>query len=932
MSTLAGHFVDVVQGLPTLVAFRRADAQTRRIREVSDRHRRATLDTLRLAFASSAVLELLATISVALVAVAVGLRLRAGDLDLETALVVLLLAPEAYWPLRRMGAEFHAAAEGGAALRQVAAVLDAPQTERGEAVGDLRERTIVLNAVSTTFPGREQAAVDQVSATIRPRSVVAVAGPSGAGKSTLLGILRGELDYDGSVRIGDRPLSRIDRDEWARSVAWIPQRPWLVAGTLAANVRIAEPEASDEQVRAALEQVGLGKVVAASAAGLDQEVDEDGRGLSAGVRARLALARAVVAHRSLVLLDEPTAHLDEATEQIVLATIEWLSRRSTVVVVAHRAAVLDIADTVITLAGRDDERPAADRSEVIAPPLPATEPEPHLSDDDPGSDRAIRRLVGGIALGCLATAAGVALTATAGWLIVRASEHPPVLTLLVAIVAVRTFGIARPVLRYAERLVSHDAALRDLGRIRADVFARLIPITPGALGPRRGDVLASVVDDVDAFVDERLRVWTPVATALSVGLASAALVWFWSSGAGLILAALTLTAALAFVVTCRAGRAAEASFVDERSLLSDEIAGFVDGRDSLTAWQATGPVLDRVREHSDSVGRTLTRSAVVAGSMRALILVRVGAAVVGCGSVLTDAVAGGSVSPSAATLIVLVPLGLAEALGALPEAGAVAVRVRAAMRRLGGLARLRPAVTDPEPPTALLARTPALAVDSVTAGWTERDVLVDVDLELPAGARLGIVGPSGAGKSTLAALLIRFIDPRRGRITFDAVDARATSLDEVRRVVGLVDDAPHVFASSVVENVRLARPAATDHEVAVALRRASLGRWLDQLPEGLHTRIGDGGSDVSGGERARLGVARSLLADQPVLVLDEPTAHLDTSTAYDVLADALAAGHGRSVVLITHRADALDHVDTVLTLGADGRLVSLESSHGVRDQ
>jgi ATP-binding cassette subfamily C protein CydCD len=258
--------------------------------------------------------------------------------------------------------------------------------------------------------------------------------------------------------------------------------------------------------------------------------------------------------------------------------------------------------------------------------------------------------------------------------------------------------------------------------------------------------------------------------------------------------------------------------------------------------------------------------------------------------------------------------------------------VRAAIGRLDALTQLRPAVTEPVDASGRIGPTPAVSVEHATAGWEREDVLVGVQLDLPQGSRVGVVGPSGSGKSTLAALLIRFIDPRNGRITFDRADARSFALGEVRRTVGLVDDDPHIFASSVVENVRLARPSATDNEVEVALRRASLGDWLDGLPEGLHTRIGEGGSAVSGGERARLAVARSVLADQPVLVLDEPTAHLDTSTAYDVLADALDASLGRTVVLITHRADALDHVDSVLELSSDGQSAWLESSHGVRDQ
>ena len=204
----------------------------------------------------------------------------------------------------------------------------------------------------------------------------------------------------------------------------------------------------------------------------------------------------------------------------------------------------------------------------------------------------------------------------------------------------------------------------------------------------------------------------------------------------------------------------------------------------------------------------------------------------------------------------------------------------------------------------------------VGAGWSERPVLRDLDLDLPPGTRLGVVGPSGCGKSTLAAALLRFLDPHSGSIRFGDQDLRGLRLDDVRRTVGLVDDDPHVFASSLRENLRLARPDASTDEIVEAVRAAQLGPWIDTLPRGLDTMVGDGHAHVSGGERARIGLARAVLAGAPVLVLDEPTAHLDTGTAQAVTDDLLAAGDGRTVVWITHGSVGLDRMDRVLDLGA----------------
>ncbi|MGZ4492698.1 MAG: ATP-binding cassette domain-containing protein, partial [Nocardioidaceae bacterium] len=208
-----------------------------------------------------------------------------------------------------------------------------------------------------------------------------------------------------------------------------------------------------------------------------------------------------------------------------------------------------------------------------------------------------------------------------------------------------------------------------------------------------------------------------------------------------------------------------------------------------------------------------------------------------------------------------------------------------------------------------------IVLDAVDAGWGERPVLRDLSLRLPPGRRLGVVGPSGCGKSTLAALLLRFLDPTAGSVRLGQVDLRGLRLDDVRGSVGLLDDDPHVFASTLAENVRLARPAADDAEVETALRQAHLGPWLDGLPDRLGTMLGDGYASVSGGERARIGLARAVLAGQPVLVLDEPTAHLDTGTAHAVAEDLLAVP-GRSVLWVTHSTVGLDRMDEVLDLGA----------------
>jgi ATP-binding cassette subfamily C protein CydCD len=369
LQRLAGHFLDVVAGLPTLKVFGRAKAQATSIRSISERYRETALSNLRVTFLSSLILELVATISVALVAVAIGLRLMGGDMSLRAGLFALVLAPEAYMPLRQLGANYHASAEGMAAAEQVFAVLpdngvhentgrfgnkvfETPSTPRDgrRGVPDMTAADITVEGLTVSYPGRPQPTLDGLSLHVGAGEIVALAGPSGCGKSTLLGVLLGFVVAErGAVRVGGIDLAELDADAWRAQLAWVPQRPHLFASSIAENIRLGRQHASEEELAAAVAAAGLSDLVTGLPNGLDTVLGERGAGLSAGERQRVALARAFLRDAPLLLLDEPTANLDGQTERHVLAAVKRLSAGRTVILVAHRPALLGMADRVINL-------------------------------------------------------------------------------------------------------------------------------------------------------------------------------------------------------------------------------------------------------------------------------------------------------------------------------------------------------------------------------------------------------------------------------------------------------------------------------------------------------------------------------------------------------------------------------------------------------
>lgn len=520
-------------------------------------------------------------------------------------------------------------------------------------------------------------------------------------------------------------------------------------------------------------------------------------------------------------------------------------------------------------------------------------------------------------LGTIAAASSVALLGTSGWLISYAAQMPPVLALSVAAVMVRAFALSRSVFRYGERIVGHDAAFRGLTGLRVAVYERLTALAPVGLAQfTRGDLLARLVADVDAALDLPLRVVLPWAQAVFVSIATTAFVAWLVPSAGLLLGiALCLGIVVVPWLVARIARRAEARLAPLRGDLSGAVVASVEGNADLLAFGATGEALASVAHIDVGLTTVARREAAGLGVGVGISALVQGVAVVGALYLAIPAVTEGRLPPAFLAVVALLPLAVYDVVATLPTSAIAYQRVRVSAQRIADVVDAPLPVVEPvnphprpEPPLSVECR-------DLDARWTTTGPLTlrGIDLHLGAHERIAVVGPSGAGKSTLAAVLLKFLT-YSGTAKLAGVDIDALDGDDVRSDIGLLTQSAHIFDTTLRDNLRLGKPDASDDDLYAVLDRVRLGRWLQELPQGLDTELGARGSTLSGGEQQRLALARMLLADRPVLVLDEPTEHLDPGTADALTDDLLEVTQGRATLLITHRLRGLQEVDRIVVL------------------
>ena len=971
MSFLSGHFLDVLQGITTLKLFGRAKDQIKVIGRLSEEFKDSTLRVLRVAFLSALVLELVSTISTALIAVYLGLTLLDGEIPFFSAFFILLLAPEFYTPFRQLGAAFHTGMAGKTSILKYEEFMNRqpslPVGGKSKLQGPIQD--IEIKDLTFTYEDSENG-VQHISLEAKRNSPIMLVGESGAGKSTIAHIIGGFLTAPkGAVVIDGLDVCDIDVEWWRHQITYVSQHPHIMKGTLR-DVLSFGMNVSDEEIIAACKEVQLLDVINRQQEGLDTVIGEGGLGLSGGERQRVALARAFLRKGQVLILDEVTAHLDVKTESIISSAIQRLMENKIVIIIGHRLQTMHWASTLYVLKqgriiqqGSYEELIAVDGyfkdlvisglgefSSTIEEQLqtgksfdiqdrddldhsiPVDKKGAYVRGNDTHTSEvstanmglqgwrllfsvlspAKWSLVLALIFTFLTVFMNVGLLTVSAWLLASAALQPGLTYLSLAIVGVRFFGVSRAVCRYFERYTSHRMAFQGLYGLRVWFYAHLEPLAPAILKRfGAGDMLGRIMGDIEVLQFFYLRTLIPpvAAIALTVLVAYGVSTIDSTLVTPIVLSSLVLGLILPLVVYAH-NKQSLTEIGPQQGEYKSLLSDTMDSLEDVISYGNEDLVYHRIQHMMHTVD---TNKGVIERGMNlgnTLFLGGVQITVVIVAILAANALTGAWAS----VMVAVAAIGTQawfEALQPMIAAVHHGAESKVATIRLMALANEPMPVVDPKAPKPFNANRDITFTDVCFGYNKDRCIYEHLRLGIKQGQSVAIVGASGSGKTTLFNMLERLYD-YGGSIHVGDVELKDISIDTWRNALGTITQDTYIFHASFEDNIRLARPDASAADLERAIERASLRSVVDRLPAGFNTIVGSGGHGLSGGERQRIALARLFLRNPQIVLLDEPLEGLDQVTRKALHRDLMEYVKDKTCLYITHQLEGLEQMDRIV--------------------
>ncbi len=972
----AADFLDSIQGLATLKAFGQSGERRKLLETRGWQLFRSTMWVLGTNTMGRGVTDTGIAVGAAVALGWGAYRVAAGQMELWVLLVILMLGVEVFRPLRELRILLHNGMLGLSASQAIYALLDATPTVRDDAtslnMGATLAPTVEFERVTFAYPGGRRAAHEGLHFAVTAGERVGIVGPSGAGKSTVARLLLRLHDpQSGRVLVGGRDVRTLTLYELRRVIAVVSQDTYLFHGTVEDNLRMGKPEATTAELEAAARAANAHEFVVGLPQGYQTVVGERGVRLSGGQRQRIAIARALLRDAPILVLDEALSAVDAESEAVIQEALDRLMRGRTTLIFAHRLSSVIGADRILALedgrvveSGRHAElmarrgayyrlmagqaRDGSDgdgRIPDAALDATATNGDggPRLADGGPadastqtatlGWRHVIVNLLGMVgpyrgqllvtfALGVARVVALIGVGVLSALVVLALKDGKPFGALLVALVVVAPLA---GILHWLESWLAHDMAFRLLTHMRVDLFKKLDALAPAYLTRRRsGELVGTATHDVELVEYFFAHTITPAFVAILVpaGVLATLVAFGWPMA--VVVAPFLAWAGLGPVLgrarIDRLGSRAREATAELNAYAVDSVQGLAE----IVAFQQERPrgaaFAARSRAYADArlpFLEDLTRQTVLQESAAALG----GLAVALAGAALA---AGGRLDAGVLPLLTLLVMSAFVPVWEIAQVGRQLADTLGAARRLHAIDTEPVPVRDGRGAGASVPGAPALEmahVSFVYPGRT-RPALDGVSLTVPAGSTVALVGSSGAGKTTVAALLLRFWDPQSGVVKLGGHDLRDYALDDLRGRIALVAQDTYLFNDTLRNNILIARPSATEPELAAAVANASLDDFVRSLPEGLDTVVGERGAKLSGGQRQRVAIARAFLKDAPILILDEATSHLDAVNEQAVRESLALLAKARTTLVIAHRLSTVRDADQIIVIDS-GRVVEV---------